>query len=180
MRKLLAHALLILCLTSATAWGAELSSQQLKALYLFNFAKFTKWPKSKPKPSAPGIIIGIVGKIDFSEMIPLIDGKKVGQKSVTVKVFNTLDESLDQCHILFIGELEEGLSDVVEKLTGKAVLSVSEMKNFARRGGMVEMYLQENILGKQRLVFDINLSSLRKERLTMNSRVLKLANKRIR
>lgn len=180
----LAHllTLVLLCFTlpSPSVIGAELSSQQLKALYLFNFAKFTKWTAKQSKAADNKITIGFVGQIDFEDKLPLIDGKTFSKKSVAVKKFDTVQSAIETCQILFIGETAEGISDMIDAAQGTSILTVSESKNFARRGGMVEMYLHENIQGKQRLVFDVNLSSLKKEGLTLNSRVLKLANKRIR
>lgn len=163
-----------------TLQAADLTAKDLKALYLFNFAKFTKWGGTQKDKTAGPITIGILGTIQFNDRLALIDGKRFGKKSVLVKTFHSLDQARRECQILFIGDTPLGLSDILDTLRGSSILTVSEQKNFARRGGMVELYLEGNIQGKQRLVFDVNLSTLKEEDLSLNSRVLKLANKRIR
>lgn len=179
LASLLAFSVLTL-LASDPCRGAELSANQLKTLYLFNFAKFAKWKGAQRKAGEKAITIGILGSINFAKMLPLIDGKTFARKSVIVKQFNDLVTAKTECQILFIGDTGEGISEILASLEGTAILTVSEIKNFARRGGMVEMYLQQNIQGKQKLVFDVNLTAIRREDITLNSRVLKLANKRIR
>lgn len=179
LAKLLMCSLLLISSDSQGA-DTEFDENQMKALYLYNFAKHTKFSKHRNPANETQLIVGIYGEISFTSELALIDGKKVSRKSITVKKFPSLTEAKDQSQILFIGDVEEGFLEVLKQLQGSSILTVSDAKNFARRGGMIEMYLESNIRKKQRLMFDVNLSSLKDEKLSLNSRVLKLANKRIR
>jgi len=50
------------------------------------------------------------------------------------------------------------------------VLTVSEIENFAHRGGVIQLKKENN-----RIVFEINIEAARRAGLAMNSQLLKLA-----
>ena len=75
------------------------------------------------------------------------------------------------CEILFISASQESqLKHILTVLNGSSVLTVSDMPEFSRRGGMVQF-----IVDGSRVRFEINLASAERAGLTLSSELLKLA-----
>ena len=101
-------ALLILCLTAAAAAPVRTPSPeyQLKAVFLFNFAEFVRWPEQAfPEPHSP-LVIGILGDDPFGEYIDhLTAGEKIDGHPFEVRRFKKINE-VREAHILFISQSE--------------------------------------------------------------------------
>jgi len=143
----------------------------IKAGFLYNFAKFVEWPKEVFKNTTAPLIIGIYGKDLFgSSFDQTIKAKSVQGRGLLIKRFKTLDE-LTVCHILFINPSEkEHFSEIMNKLMGSHVLTVSETERFAERGGIINFIKEGN-----NVRFEINLDTAEKNGLKISSRLLKLA-----
>ena len=143
----------------------------IKAGFLYNFAKFVEWPKEVFENTTAPLIIGIYGKDLFgSSFEQTINTKTVQGRGLLIKRFKTLDE-LTVCHILFINPSEkEHFSEIMNKLMGSHVLTVSETERFAERGGIINFIKDGN-----NVRFEINLDAAEKNGLKISSRLLKLA-----
>jgi hypothetical protein len=62
------------------------------------------------------------------------------------------------------------LPAILKLLDQQGVLTVSEIENFAQRGGVIHLKKENN-----RIVFEINLAAAKRAGLTMNAHLLKLA-----
>ena len=87
-----------------------LSERQVKALFLFNFAKYVDWPADAFSNSTRRIVIGVVGEDGFSDEFKRVTGDRTvnGRKVVIKQVEDTAD--LKECQILFISSSEKGAS----------------------------------------------------------------------
>ena len=141
----------VACLWLAGAWaaaadiGLAAGEYQLKAMYIYNFTKFTDWPPSAfASPDAP-IVIGIVGEDPFGKtMDKAVQGETLGGRPFVVKRLRA-DEDLRSCHLLFISRSEKDrLPVMLNRLKGSSVLTVSEIKGFAERGGMINLTIVDN------------------------------------
>jgi hypothetical protein len=100
----------------------------------------------------------------------LVQGEKVGERSIVVRRFHRGDEIAD-CHILFISRSEAAQFDkTVSTLAGRSILTVGDADGFERAGGMV-IFVIEN--GKIRL--HINRRAAEAVDLTISSKLLRLA-----
>ena len=81
-------------------------------------------------------------------------------------------DSDKKCHVLFIGETEEPLSDILSGLKGKPVLTVSDLPDFVKKGGMIGFVLFE-----EKTKFSVNQASLRMSGLSISADVLEIAHK---
>src|SRR6476620_7155322 len=125
---------------------------QIKAAFIYNFAKFVEWPKSAfPETNAP-LIIGIIGEDPFHGVLEkTIQGKAVDDHPLVVKTFPA-EADATNCHILVISASEkERLPTVLKALAGSSVLTVGEMDGFNEAGGMIVFVLKE-----ARIRFKIN------------------------
>lgn len=160
--------------------ASEISDYRLKALYIYNLALFTEWP-SEFFLNKKNITIGILGKDPFGDSFSLIEGRELRGREVVIRRFENV-EDLEVCHILFISSSEKDrMSEIVENIKDWRVLTVSDMPNFARLGGIVGLVmdndgeaLNKSII-KRRKRFEINLDAAEQAGLKIRSRFLRLA-----
>ena len=144
---------------------------QIKAAYIYNFAKFVDWPsKAFPNANSP-IIIGVLGEDPFGDALEqAVKDKTVNGRKLQVKRFDNV-RNVEHCHILFISASEKmRLSKALERAKGLNVLTVSDIGGFARRGGIIGFTTERNKVG-----FEINVDAAKKAELTVSSQLLKLA-----
>jgi len=156
---------------------APLAAQNLageldvKAAFLYNFAKFVEWPaESFATPSSP-LVIAVVGDEPFAAALDrTVAGKAVQGRPIVVKRSKPLDDPLS-CHIPFISALERNsIPQLLEKVRGASILTVGEAEGFAQRGGIINLLVTDN-----KLVFEINDRSARASGLRISSKLLTLA-----
>ena len=99
--------------------GAQTSTfkpYEHKALYLYQFAKYTEWPKEILGDENAPFVIGILGKDPFGKDIDIIQGKPIKGRKVTVKRFSKVQD-VTGCHLLFICSSEaEQLPQILKAL----------------------------------------------------------------
>jgi hypothetical protein len=146
---------------------------QVKAGFLFNFAKFVQWPAGVfSAPDSP-IVVGILGDDPFGPFLDQVaQAEPVGQRKVVIKRI-TRPEDASQCHILFVPRSVSGPSAVIlAGLRAKSVLTVGETDRFLEQGGIINL-----VIDKGKVRFEINLDAAKEARLTVSSKLLKLAQK---
>jgi hypothetical protein len=150
-------------------WGKRPKEHEVKAAFLYNFAKFVKWPDNDPR--SPTFVIAVLGEDPFGSVLDrTVAGKTVLGRSVEVKRLQNLDAT-EPIHILFVGESEKKhLPEIWKRLEGTSVLTVGEMDSFAERGGMIAFKVREDVVQ-----FEINLGSVERARLKMSSQLIRLA-----
>jgi hypothetical protein len=115
--------------------------------------------------------ICVLGEDPFGPALrATIAGETIGGKNVLATRISGPEQAVN-CRILFISSSEDRqLKDILTTLEKASVLTVSDMPQFARRGGMVQFILQEN-----RVRFEVNLATAQRAGLTLSSELLKLA-----
>jgi hypothetical protein len=144
------------------------AENQVKAVFLFNFAQFLAWPQGAfPRGQSP-IVIGVLGEDPFGSYLDrVVQGEKIGDRRLVVRRYAHVEDVAD-CHILFISRSEAGLLDkIIERMKGRSLLTVGDLDGFTRKGGMVG-FSTEN--GKIRL--KINVEAAKAADLTISSRLL--------
>ena len=160
--------LLCMCLPpSALAGDLE---QQVKASFVYNFAKFIKWPISAIKNTNAPFCICIEGNQPLSGNINLLQGRQVDGHKIEV-VTITEPREWRNCNILFIGDSEaHRVASILKNVAALPVLTISDLPNFVHSGGIIGL----NVLD-HRVRFDINLAVAQKAKLNIDSQLLKLA-----
>ena len=137
---------------------------KVKAAYLFHLTKFVDWPALPPNE----IRICILGSEAVGGMMGDIANRMVRNRPLKIEVDVITDPA--QCQVMFIGRSEKRLSELVKRLHGANVLTVSDLEDFARRGGMVGFFADA---GKLRL--EINPENARAGNLRISAKLLELA-----
>ncbi len=146
---------------------------QVKAAYLYNFAKFVEWPAAAfPDESSP-LIIGILGDNPFHEDLErVLKDKTLNKRPLIIKQFNAAKEARN-CHIVFIStSLNKRLPEIFSVLHGSSVLTVGETEGFTESGGIVNFIYEGS-----KVHFQINEPAAKDAGLKISSKLLNLSTK---
>jgi hypothetical protein len=149
----------------------ELDEYQVKAAFLYNFAKFVEWPPQAFDVAANPIIVCIVGETPIYTLLEsaVID-KTAGNRSLAVRKVSDGQQATG-CHILFIGRADrKRIPAVLAAITPWGILTVGETPEFVAEGGVVNFKLENG-----RVRFEINVDAARREKLRISSKLLNLA-----
>jgi hypothetical protein len=165
----LAFALLVT--TSLFAQQPKPKEYQVKATYLYNFGRFVKWPGSVPTSKDGSFSVCVLGQDPFGSVLDsTLAGEALDGKPVVLRRISKVQDGAD-CRILFISAAEEKhLKEILTAIDDSGVLTVSDMPDFTRRGGMIQFVLEGD-----RVRFEINLTSAESARLILSSELLKVA-----
>lgn len=171
IHKLLIVLLLVpLVLWPACGHAAPVSEYQIKAAFLYNFAKFVEWPKCTDCKQDRPFVIGILGDDPFGPDAALLEGKRVKDRPLRVVRSAKLNE-LGGCDVLFISSsFKADLARILKKLVNRPVLTVGDTPGFAQAGVMINLYKVEN-----KIRFEINPNAADKAGLKISSHLLRLA-----
>lgn len=157
--------------TSARAQDSPSVEYQVKAAFLFNFAKFVDWPPGSYQDEKTPITICVFGYDPFgSALDEIIRGKSINNRELVKRRIDKAGE-LKTCQIVFVSAREDKfLLEILSNLKGVSALVVGEGENFAERGGEIQFYLENN-----RVRFAINVDAVQRARLNVSSKLLALA-----
>jgi YfiR/HmsC-like len=151
--------------------GPTFDEYQVKAAFLYNFAKFVEWPSGTFGSTADSIVICVIGPNPFGSILEhTVQDKKIGERAfVVLRLVDT--KQAGRCQILFIGAGEsKGTRAFLEPLTGAAILTVGESDDFTALGGIVRFRLDG-----PRVRIQIALDTAERSRLRISSKLLGLA-----
>jgi uncharacterized protein DUF4154 len=145
------------------------SEYEVKAAFLYNFAKFVRWPDDDP--AGRTFVVGVLGKDPFGDALDrTFSGKTIGNRKAEVRRI-TAPETAKHVQILFVSSSEKPrLAEILRSLEGSSVLTVGEMDSFTDRGGMIAFRLRDDLVR-----FEINLDQVKRARLVMSSQLIRLA-----
>jgi len=175
VRRLLACGVILaalgsLCVPAGRTQDAP-TEYQVKAAFLFNFAKFVDWPESSfATPQSP-FSLCVLGVDPFGRALDdALAGKAIANRPVLVSRLKE-PASARQCQIAFISSSEKvRWPAIFGALRGANVLLVGEADGFAASGGTIQFTLEEN-----RVRFSINTDAAERAHLQISSKLLALA-----
>jgi hypothetical protein len=176
--------------TPALAQSAGTPSEtQVEAAYLVNFLRYTEWPaRSFDSPEAP-YVIAVVGDAAVADSVRAvasaaasINGRAIevrwipGARGSRVAPFDSEQDretllQLRRSHLVFFHASAGAVpSQALSDLWGQPVLTVSDVPEFTRAGGMLGL-----VRSSGHIVFEANPTAIRNARLMLSAKVLKLA-----
>lgn len=161
----------IALLLMAAPLRAQAPEYDLKAAFLFNFAKFVEWPATAFSGERSPLAICVYGEDPFGRALDMVvQGERVGERSLLVQRPDSVDD-LGECHVLFISRSEKGrLRDVMTEVEGKPVLTVADTDGFLRAGGVINFILEDN-----KVRFLIDQEAAGHSGLQISSKLMRLA-----
>jgi hypothetical protein len=149
---------------------SRLQEYEIKAAYIYNFAKYVEWPADSFASESAPLILGILGDNPFGPHLEKIAGKSVRGRKLVIREINDY-HNIVPCHLLYISTSEaKNLKEIASILAEQPVLTIADMKNFIVGDGMINLVVQKN-----KVRFIINPRKAKKQGLTISSLLLKLA-----
>ena len=162
----LALSLSLMGLMLPSARADESPEYRLKTAFLYNFALFTEWPGEV----GATLTLCIHGQDPFGEDLEELQGKAVGKRTLALQRKAGID-ALKACQIVFVSSQgARPLARVLEELRDRPTLTVADTPGAARQGVMLNMAVVQN-----KVSFEANLQAARVARLTLSSKLLRLA-----
>ena len=162
---------LVVGLARCAGQDAASTEYQVKAAYLFNFAKFVEWPAGAFRTPNSPLVICVLGSNPFgSELEGSIAGKTVGGRRLEI---THLPRGLDAsaCQIVFIPSSEKGqVREILQRLTGTNALTVGDTSGFTDDGGMINFVWEGD-----RVRFEANVDAAEHAHLRLSARLLTVA-----
>ena len=162
---------LALALAAGLAADPAPKDNEIKAVFLLNFLRYTEWPATTFATTNAPIVIGLLGDDPFGAALEqAVAGETAQSRPVILRRGRRLDE-VAGCHLLFIGKSENArVAGHLRALGTQPVLTVGETEAFARAGGMITFVAQGN-----RVAFDIDDAAARRAGLELSAKLLKVA-----
>jgi hypothetical protein len=143
------------------------SEYEVKAAFLYNFAAFVEWPD---EATSQPFRIGIMSVDPPPEITAVLRGRTVVGRAIELRIFRRV-EDVTSVDVLFItADAAVRLNAALQRLDGGAVLVVGESEGFARHGGMINFYLEND-----RVRFEINRGAAEAAGLRLSSQLLRIA-----
>jgi len=165
-------ALLAAAALSGAIAGASLPPReyQVKAAFLYNFARFTEWPGASFSSSKEPLTICVIGEDPFqTDLDEAVKGKLAGEREILVRRLNS--GAAGTCQMAFVSTSErKRYRRLLDSLAGSGVLTVGDGAGFAQAGGVVNLVLDGGTIR-----FEINLDAAERAHLKISSAVLGLA-----
>lgn len=144
---------------------------QVKAVFLFNFAKFVEWPALTFVSASSPFTVCVYGDDPFgADLDSVARGESVAGRPIVIRRIRERRD-VSQCQIVYIADsADQELESVVAALDRRPTLTVSDLEGAARRGAMIHMTTVNN-----RIRLRINLDAVRAAHLTVSSNLLRAA-----
>lgn len=143
---------------------------EVKAAFLVNFGGFVHWPSASFADAQSPFVICIIGDDPFGAAFGPFKKNKVAGRPLVVQSITSPAAAPQKCQILFIaGPERPRLPEILRDLKQTAVLTVSDIDDFAVDGGMIQLFTRE-----QKIRFVINRASAEAAGLKIDARLLKL------
>jgi len=140
----------------------------VESVYLFDFAKFVRWPSGGEHPT---ITLCVAGPGSYGDRLKqVVQGEKINGRSLAVRAVQRAD-GVAGCDVLFLSaSLKEKAEPILAAASGKPVLTVGDSLTFLDRGGMIQFTMIDS-----RVRFAVDMESVARGGLGLSSELLKVA-----
>lgn len=171
--RIFRFSLAVLFFYSLCAAAQTASEYQVKAAYLYNFAKSADWPaQTLPSGSSP-LVIGVVSGDDefIDSLTRTVAGRSIGTHPIAVKRVAG-DAELKSCQMVFVRSSagRKRTQAVISALGFASVLLVGEEEGFLHEGGMINLVLVNGTIR-----FEIDREALQRAGIQVNAALIATA-----
>jgi hypothetical protein len=148
-----------------------LTEYEVKAAYVFYFAKFIDWPPAAfSSPNAP-ITIGVVGDDEFGNLLGnIVKDKTIQEHPIQVRLLKW-PVDLQAFQMVFVGSSEQKrFHQIAGSLKDRPVLTITETEDSSQKKGILNLFVEGG-----KVQFEVNIAEAEKARLRISSKLLRLA-----
>lgn len=143
---------------------------KIKTAYIYNFTKFIDWPADEGKPASEPFRICVIGSDPIRTTLGELTNREAKGRPIRVVRIKDLS-ALSSCHLLYISRSEEPqLAQILQRLQGMQVVTVSDILQFTQRGGMISF-----VTDKDRVRVQINQRTAREAGVKLSAKLLEIA-----
>ena len=158
-------------LPGAKAAAGEITEFTVKSAYVYNFIQLVDWPALDNGAAAGPIRICVIGSAPLGEALAELTGRQVNGRSIQVSSASAADSGLADHHIVVIGRAaQDQLPGILKKLEGANILTVGDLPQFARKGGIIG-FINEG----GRVKIERNIRAARKGGLKVSAKLMEVA-----
>lgn len=155
--------------TSLLAYNNSAEEADLKAAYIYNFARYTQWEGKAAEYKQ--FTICVHKESDLYKSLKKLENKKMKGMEIKIVTIGDTENCLHPCNIIIIPEIQQ---DRLEALLTKAkacnALTVSDTEGYAQKGVIINLKTASN-----KITFEANLNQALRSKLKMSSNILKMA-----
>lgn len=166
--------LMLVAVTMSGPAGSDaqaLDEYQVKAAFVYNFAKFIEWPQGSLRSPDHPFTVCVLQHNPFGQALEsTIRGKSIQGRPLAFRQITDVHQCAE-CQILFISSLEaRRFRSLPEPLKQSGILTVGEAPGFASNGGVINFKIEDG-----HVRFEINIEAAERARLHISSKLLSLA-----
>jgi hypothetical protein len=142
MKKILIITLIIFSMINIKAQDSK-----FQAMSVYNFTRTLQWPEDYQKGN---FVINFIGDTDlYKELEIFCENKKVRGEQKIILQKNSI-ETMGKCQIVIISKSRsEKLTEVINSLSGKSTLIITEEANLTTKGAGISFTKEEGIVKYQ-------------------------------
>jgi hypothetical protein len=145
------------------------SAPAVTAAFLLKFVNFVDWPADVLAPDAP--LTMCLADPPVAQAV----SRAVSGRAATARPIHVIQVKPGtvpaECGVLYVTDLDtRRMAALVAALRGRSVLAISDAEDFARRGGTIQLFLDDGSMK-----FSVNPQAAERARLHVSSLLLKLA-----
>jgi hypothetical protein len=149
--------------------GDAMEEELLKAAFVYNFAKFTRWPGAVWSAPASGLLLCTAGTDVLAAALDHLTGKTVNGHPVVVRSVDEVSEP-GACHVLYLANsAREEYVEVLASISERPVLTISQSSSEVPWATMIRFFREH-----ERISFIIDVGLSRQAGLKFSSRLLDL------
>ncbi len=169
------------CLSGAavalTVWSSPLlsaavrpSDYDVKAVYLLHFGRFATWPATTAAADE-SFRVCVLGRDPFGPSLDAaLAGETIDGRNVVAMRIGTPQQAIG-CRILFVSASEaDQWPRILKSLDNAEALTVSDMPEFATRGGVIQFVSHDN-----KVRFEVNVTAAEQAHVRLSSDLLRVA-----
>jgi hypothetical protein len=147
------------------------TESEVKAAYIYYFAKFVNWPSVVLAAPNDPIIIGVFGDNEFGALLEsIVKNKTIREHPINIRLVKEPAE-FPSCHILYISASELKRSkQIVEELRIRPILTVTEADTSSSAKGIMNLFVEAG-----KVQFEIDIAKAGQVHLQISSKLLRLA-----
>ena len=141
----------------------------MTAAFLLKFVNFVDWPADVLAPEAP--LTMCLADPPIAQAV----SRAVSVRPATARLITVIQVRPGsvpaECSVLYVTDLDKRrMGTLLSALQGRSVLAISDTEDFARRGGTIQLFLEDGSMK-----FSVNPQAAERARLHVSSLLLKLA-----
>jgi hypothetical protein len=147
------------------AYAKQGAEADLKAEFIERFTRFVDW---ETLPDT--MTLCVVGDTPITAHLQKI-ARRQRIKGKPARVFTVAPDDVDGCQVVLVaGDDPDQLHVALARTNGRPILSIAEAPGAAKAGAIINLYIED-----EHIRFEINTAAAKRGRLTLRSKLLKLA-----